>query len=335
MTRFVPRGPLGFGAAPLGNLFSPISDAEAQGALEAAWDSGIRFFDTAPMYGLGLSEHRVGRMLRQKPREHYTLSTKVGRLLEPDAAAPDEQFGFVDALKFRVRFDYSADAARRSIEDSLQRLGLGSIDVVLIHDIGEDTHGAVWRQRFDEAMVGAAPALTRLREEGVIRAWGIGVNRTEPCHLTLQRADPDVFLLAGRYTLLDHVGALPLLSACQERGVKIIIGGPFNSGLLAGGTTFDYAPASAELLAKRDRIGAICDAEGVSMKAAALQFCMTPAAVACIIPGGRTAAEVIENARLMIDPIPESFWRALKDQGLVSEQALRFDESIDDWEDLS
>ena len=321
MIRFAPPGPLGFGSAPLGNLFAPLSDAEADSTLTAAWDLGIRFFDTAPMYGLGLSEHRVGRMLRQKPRAEFTLSTKVGRLLDADPTAPGEQYRFVDALKFRVRFDYSADATRRSIEDSLQRLGLASIDVALIHDIGEDTHGPAWRQRFDEAMAGAAPALTRLREEGVIRAWGIGVNGTEPCHLTLERADSDLFLLAGRYTLLDHDGALPLLDACAERGVKIIVGGPYNSGLLAGGTTFDYEPASVDLLARRDRILAICDLHGVSLKAAALQFCVAPETVACVIPGGRTTGEVTENARLMSDPVPDSVWQALKDEGLVAERA--------------
>ncbi|WP_426958250.1 aldo/keto reductase [Muricoccus radiodurans] len=321
MSRWRPPGPLGLGGAPLGNLFAPISEAAADAAIEAAWESGIRFFDTAPLYGLGLSEHRIGRALRARPRGEFAISTKVGRLLDPDEDAPREQHGYVGGLRFRARFDYSADAALRSVEHSLQRLGLPRVDAVLIHDPAEDTHGPDWRARFDEAMAGAAVTLTRLREQGVIRAWGLGVNRVEPCLMALERADPDLFLIAGRYSLLEQGAAEALMPACAARGASLIIGGPYNSGLLAGGSTFDYAPAPPDLLARRDRIAAVCDAHGVPMRAAALQFCAAPEVVACVVPGGRSAAEVGENAWLMAMPIPASLWQSLRAEGLIPEAA--------------
>ncbi len=198
-----PAGPLGFGGAPVGNLFEAMPDDQAQATLDAAWDSGVRHFDTAPYYGFGLSEHRVGAALRARPRDSFTLSTKVGRLLSPVTVGPRERSGFVDGLPFEVTFDYSADGARQSIEDSLRRLDMARVDIVYIHDVAEDTHGPAWRDRFREAMGGAAVALTRMREEGLIQAWGLGVNLVKPCLDALDGADPDVFLLAGRYTLLD------------------------------------------------------------------------------------------------------------------------------------
>ena len=318
MTRFTPPGRLGFGGAAIGNLFEALTNSEADDALDAAWKAGIRYYDTAPMYGLGLSEHRLGRSLWQRPREAFVISTKVGRLLEPDESVSSNQYSFVNALKFKVRFDYSADATQRSVEDSLQRLGLATIDIVFIHDVGQDTHGPAWRDRFDEAMTGAAVALTRMREQRVIRAWGLGVNVVEPCLLALEQADPDLFLLAGRYTLLDHADGQTLLRACGERNVKLVIGGPYNSGLLAGGSTFDYVPAKTEMLLRRDRILAICQTHGVALKAAALQFCAAPDEVASVIPGSRSSREIVENAALMAKDIPEDFWRALKDQKLIA-----------------
>ncbi|MBL6079666.1 aldo/keto reductase [Belnapia sp. T18] len=317
MSRWRPRGPLGLGGAPLGNLFAPIAEEVAEAAIEAAWDGGIRLYDTAPLYGLGLSEHRMGRVLRRKVRDEFTLCTKVGRLLEADPAAPYEQHGFFGGLPFRVRYDYSAEATLRSIEHSLARLGLARLDMVLIHDAAEDPHGPAWPERFAEAMAGAAPALTRLREQGVIRAWGLGVNNVEPCLLALEHADPDLFLIAGRYTLLDHGALERLIPACAARGASLVIGGPYNSGLLAGGNTFNYAPAPAELLARRDRLAEFCTRQGVPLKAAALQFCAAPKVVAAVIPGGRTPAEVEENARLMAHPIPPGFWGALREAGLI------------------
>ena len=321
MSRYAPAGPLGCGGAPLGNLFAPVSDADARATLDAAWDTGVRTFDTAPFYGFGLSERRFGQALRAQDRDAYALMTKVGRLLDPVDAPAGERFGFRDGLAFAPRFDYSADGARRSLDDSRERLGIARIDVAFIHDVGEDTHGPAWRAMFEQAMAGAAPALERARAAGEIRAYGLGVNRVEPCLMALRQADPDIFLVAGRYTLLDHSALPELLPACAARGVRVVIGGPYNSGLLAGGTTFDYEAAPPALVEKVHRIEAACQAHGVALKAAALQFCAAHPVVAAVIPGARTAAEMRENAAMMTAPIPAAFWQALRDDGLLPADA--------------
>jgi D-threo-aldose 1-dehydrogenase len=219
--RFTPPGPLGFGGAPLGNMFGVIDEPTAEGALVAAWESGVRYFDTAPHYGSGLSEHRFGNVLRRYPREEFVLSTKVGRLLRADRNAPENP-PFVSALRFRGEYDYSYDGAMRSIEDSYQRLGFPQIDVVYIHDIAEDHHGAAWEDLFATAMNGAAKALISLREQGVIKAWGLGVNLTEPCERALEQSDPDLFLLAGRYSLLNQPALERLFPSCEQRGVHVV-----------------------------------------------------------------------------------------------------------------
>jgi D-threo-aldose 1-dehydrogenase len=315
--RFHPPGPLGFGGAPLGNMFTAVDEATAQAALLAAWDSGIRHFDTAPHYGAGLSEHRFGTMLRQQPRDEFVLSTKVGRVLTPDAGVLRGPPPFDAGLPFRARYDYSSDGTFRSIEDSLQRMGLARVDVVYVHDIAEDAHGPDWREPFASAMRGAGEALIRLRDTGVIRAWGLGVNRIEACEAALEQSDPDVFLLAGRYSLLDHSALHTLFPRCAARGVRVVVGGPFNSGLLAGGRHFDYAPASGELLARLARLQAVCDEHGVDVRAAALQFCAAHPVVCSVIPGAKTPEKVVQNAKLMRQPIASEFWAALKHAGLL------------------
>lgn len=320
-TGYIPHGPLGMGGAPLGNLFARIPDEAATAAVEAAWESGIRHFDTAPHYGAGLSEHRMGAVLRHYPRGEYTLSTKVGRMLDPVPSVPEMDENFQDALSFRRRLDYGYDATLRSIEDSLQRLGLPRIDIAYIHDCAPDWLGDSWREQFDIAMNGAARALIRLREEGVIHAWGLGVNVVEPCLLALERSDPDLFLVAGRYTLLDHDALGTLLPACDGRDVHIVIGGPYNSGLLAGGTTFNYEAAPAGILARAQAIEAVCTRHGVALKAAALQFCAAHPAVAAVIPGARTPEEVRQNAAAMTQPIPDVLWIELKAAGLLPQDA--------------
>lgn len=320
-TRFIPHGPLGMGGAPLGNLFKRIADQVARDAIQAAWDADIRHFDTAPHYGAGLSEHRLGEVLRNYPRADYTLSTKVGRLLEPDENVPEMADNFEGGLPFRRKLDYGYDGTMRSIEASLQRLGVARIDIVYIHDCGEDWLGAAWREQFDIAMAGAAKALTKLREEGVIRAWGLGVNVIEPCELALDRADPDLFLVAGRYTLLDHTALPTLLPKCEARGVKVVIGGPYNSGLLAGGTTFNYETASQAMAVKAQAMGRVCARFGVDLKAAALQFVVAHPAVAAAIPGPVNAEQVRQNAAAMLAPIPAALWRAMKDEGLLPAEA--------------
>lgn len=319
-SRFRPPGPLGFGGAPLGNMFAPVDDATAEGALAAAWACGMRYFDTAPHYGSGLSEHRFGNVLRNRPRGEFVISTKVGRLLVPDESRPENP-PFRSGMPFRPVFDYTAGGTRRSIEDSLQRLGLGRVDIVYIHDLAEDHHGAAWTELFETAAKGAMPTLTRMREEGTIRAWGLGVNLVEPCLRALDVADPDIFLLAGRYSLLDLTGLDGLFPACEARGVGIVVGGPYNSGLLAGGTTFDYADAPPDKVAARDRIAALAKRHGVDIRAAALRFCAAHPVVAAVIPGAKSAEKVRANAGLMEQPIPSAFWRDLRSEGILPESA--------------
>jgi D-threo-aldose 1-dehydrogenase len=319
--RYIPNGPLGMGGAPLGNLFTAIPDHLAIGAVQAAWDAGIRHFDTAPHYGAGLSEHRMGAVLHHHAPAEYTLSTKVGRILEPTPEVPEIDDNFQHGLRFKRRLDYSYDGAMRSIEHSLHRLGLPSIDIVYIHDCGEDWLGAAWVEQFEIAITGAAKALTELREQGVIKAWGFGVNVVEPCIRALDRADPDIFLVAGRYTLLDHTALKELLPKCEARGAKAVIGGPYNSGLLAGGTTFNYETAPPELVARTKAIAAVCARHGVALKAAALQFVVAHPAVAAAIPGPRTAEETRDNAAMMAQKIPLDLWAELQAEKLLPAEA--------------
>jgi D-threo-aldose 1-dehydrogenase len=318
---YAPPGPLGFGGAPLGNMFERVSDADAIATLEAAWDAGIRYFDTAPEYGPGISEHRFGQFLRNKPRNEYVLSTKVGRLLRADATKGGQHGPFVAGLPFRVDYDYTADGVRRSIEDSLQRMGIASIDIAYIHDCAEDAHGDRWLEVFDTAMKGAAVALTQLREEGVIRGWGLGVNRVEPCVMCLDRADPDVFLLAGRYSLLNQPALDEFFPRCGERGVHVVVGGPYNSGLIAGGRNFEYQEAPPDKVAARDRLAAIAKRHNVDLRAAALQFCAAHPVVASVIPGTKNPQRVHENVALMKQPIPAEFWQELKRERVLPENA--------------
>jgi D-threo-aldose 1-dehydrogenase len=320
MTHFAPPGPLGFGGAPLGNMFDVVDDETAEAALVAAWDSGVRYFDTAPHYGSGLSEHRFGNVLRRYERDDFVLSTKVGRLLRADSSRPENP-PFVRGLPFRVEVDYSYDATLRSIEDSYQRLGLSRIDIAFVHDLAADHLGKNWEEQFEIARTGAFRALTELRDQGVIGGWGLGVNLTEPCIRALEQADPDVFLLAGRYSLLNQPALDRLFPFCAERGVHVVVGGPYNSGLLAGGRTFEYQEAPPEMIEKRDRIASICERHGADIRSAALQFCAAHPVVAAIIPGAKHKAKVTENKRLMEAAVPVGVWQELKAAGLLSEAA--------------
>ncbi|MEO6918453.1 MAG: aldo/keto reductase [Collimonas sp.] len=321
-------GKVGFGTAPLGNMFRDIPQQEAMATVEAAWQNGIRFYDTAPFYGAGLAELRLGEALASHPRDEYVLSTKVGRLIldeVEDTSTRDmgEKGGlFVYGLPNKVVYDYSTDGTLRSIEDSIKRLKTDRIDYVWIHDIAQDFHGENWREVFDVAMNGAAKALTRLREEGVIKGWGLGVNRVEPCVLTLQQADPDGFLLAGRYTLLDHQHGLEqLMPACTERGLGIVVGGPYNSGILAGGDHFEYQKATPEMIARVGHMKTIATRFNVDIKAVALQFSLAHPAVAAVIPGASRPERIAENLALATTPIPADFWLELRRQKLVAEDA--------------
>lgn len=287
---------------------------------------GVRYFDTAPHYGNGLSEHRVGTALRRVPRDSYTLSTKVGRLLIADPAAPRFQNGYADVLPFRQRWDYSYDGTLRSLEDSLQRLRVSRIDFVYIHDLARHAHGGEYAARFREAMDGAVPALARLKSEGAIAGFGLGVNEWEVCVEALAHTDLDMLLVAGPYTLADQTALPKLLPICLTRSVRVVIGVPFNSGILATGATpahgrapyFNYEPAPPIIVKRVAAIEAVCASHGVPLKAAALQFPHAHSAVTCVVPGVRTIEELDENLALAQHPIPGVFWRDLREQGLVS-----------------
>lgn len=308
---------IGLGGAPLGNMFHPVSEEQADATLVAAWNAGFRYYDTSPHYGAGLAEERLGRLLRDKPRDDYLLSSKVGRLLQPADRAENAK-PFVDELPNRRILDYSASGARRSVEDSLQRMGVERLDVVFIHDVSEDQHGPQWREYFAEAMQGAARELTRMREEGLISGWGLGVNLVEPCRLALEQSDPDLFLLAGRYTLLDHREALDtLFPQCLERGVGIVVGGPFNSGVLAGGGHYEYDNIPAEVRAKTEQLKALCQHFQIDTRAAALQFCLANPVVVSVIPGTATAERPAQYMEQLGAVIPREFWLALREENIL------------------
>ena len=323
------KGPLGFGAAPLGNMFRNISDAEASATVEAAWDEGTRYFDTAPFYGAGLSEIRLGKVLSKHNRDEYVLSTKVGRIVLNEIETGARDFGekgglFESGRPNKIAYDYSEKGTLRSMDDSLKRLGIDRIDFVWIHDVARDFFGDEWLARFEAARTGAFRVLTRLREEGAIKAWGLGVNRVEPCELAIELTEnrPEAFLLAGRYTLLDHEHALQrLMPAAAEQDVDIVIGGPYSSGVLAGGSHFEYQKASPEILAKVERIKGIAQRYKVPVKAAALQFCLAHPAVAAVIPGASRPERISEDHAALKASIPEDFWHELRKLGLVAPTA--------------
>jgi D-threo-aldose 1-dehydrogenase len=297
---------LSFGGAAIGNLFTEVGEDDARAAVDAAWDGGIRTFDTAPHYGLGLSERRLGAALRDRPRDEYVISTKVGRLLEP-AAGPvgRDPEGFAVPAHLVRRFDYSADGVRRSLEASLDRLGLDRVDIALIHD--PDDHG-------EQALREAYPALERLRAEGVVRAIGVGMNQSAMLTRFVTDTDIDVVLVAGRYTLLDRSAALDLLPVAHSRGVSVIAGGVFNSGVLAApvaGATYNYETAPAELIERARRLAEMCERFAVPLRAAAARFPLTHPAVASVLIGVRSAAEITEAVRLRALDIPAALWDSL------------------------
>ena len=305
---------LSFGGAPLGAVGDRISDDTAAAIVRRARDGGIRYFDTAPLYGHGLSEKRLGETLRQWPRDEFVLSTKVGRLLVPEAEG--ERFaGMRDGEPFAIRYDYTFDAVRRSLESSLARLGLERVDILLCHDIDVWTHGDAQPGIFDAARRGALPALARLREEGVVRAIGLGVNEWQVCSRVLDEMEVDCFLLAGRFTLLEQEPLGAFLPQCVARKVSVIIGGPYNSGILATDerrrATYDYKPAPEHLWQKAQAIRRMCEAHGVDPRAAALQYPLRHPAVAAVIPGVWALDEIEANLSLYAAPIPDALWRDL------------------------
>ncbi|QUH01909.1 aldo/keto reductase [Saccharopolyspora erythraea] len=326
---FLP-GHLGFGTAPLGNMFRSIPDEEAAATVEAAWDKGVRYFDTAPFYGAGLSEIRLGDVLSGYPRDEFVLSTKVGRVILDEVEDPSgrdlgEKGGlFEHGRPNKIVNDYSADATLRSIEDSLKRLRTDRLDIVWVHDVAQDFYGDEWLAAYESARTGAFRVLQRLRDEDVIKAWGLGVNRVEPLEMTLdlEEPKPDAFLLAGRYTLLDHERALQrLLPAAEARNVDIVVGGPYSSGVLAGGQHFEYQKAPASIVTKVERIKSLAEQHGVGIKAAALQFSLAHPAVTAAVPGATRPSRIAEDVAALGETVPAAFWTALRAEGLIAPDA--------------
>ena len=313
---------LSFGGAPLGAVGDRIDADDVAAIVNRAREDGIRYFDTAPLYGHGLSEKRLGSILRQWQRDDFVLSTKVGRLLVPEAEG--ERFaGMRDAEPVAIRYDYGFDAVRASLEASLERLGLSRVDILLCHDIDVWTHGDAQPGIFETAKQGALPALRELREQGVVGAIGLGVNEWQVCSRVLDFMDVDCFLLAGRFTLLEQEPLDAFLPQCIERGVSLIIGGPYNSGILATDdrrrATYDYKPAPEHLWQKAQKIRRMCESHGVDPRAAALQYPLKHPAVAAVIPGVWTVEEVATNLSLFNAEIPAVLWRDLAAAELVRE----------------
>ena len=315
----------GYGTAPIGNIFREIDEETSDAMFQMSWDAGIRYFDTAPMYGHGLSELRTGHSLRWKRRDDYVLSSKVGRVLKP-ARRQDIDFApWTNAAPFTSHFDYSYDGTMRSFEDSLQRLALERMDICFIHDIDVFTRGDEQPEVFRQAMDGAWKALERLRDEGLVKAIGVGVNEWEVCHAALEQRDCDCFLLAGRYTLLEQEALDKFLPLCERRGAAVVLGGGFNSGILATGARegakYNYAPAPAHIMEKVQKIEAVCAAHDVPLPAAALQFVVAHPAIPSFMAGTRTTAQLAQNLKWFSHEIRPQFWADLKMQGLLREDA--------------
>ncbi len=315
----------GFGTAPVGNIFREVDEATSEAMFETAWNAGVRYYDTAPMYGHGLSELRTGHSLRWKERDGFVLSSKVGRVLTPARKQDIDYAPWTNAGRFTMRFDYGYDGTMRSFEDSLQRMNLERMDVCFIHDIDRFTRGGEQPEAFAQAMDGCWKALSDLRDQGAIKAIGVGVNEWEVCHAALQARDFDCFLLAGRYTLLEQEALNGFLPLCEERGAAVVIGGGFNSGILATGAVegakYNYAPAPPEIMERVRGIEAVCAAHSVPLPAAALQFVVAHPAIPSFIAGTRTVEQLERNLAWFEHPIPAAFWSDLKSERLLREDA--------------
>ncbi|HEV7256678.1 MAG TPA: aldo/keto reductase [Bosea sp. (in: a-proteobacteria)] len=312
---------LGFGAAPLGDLYARLDEAQAVATVEAAIAGGITLIDTSPLYGHGLSEHRIGAALRRAGRDGLALSTKIGRVAEPFAGRGDGS-GYLGGLPHGLRFDYSYDGAMRSLEQSALRLGTDRIDIVLIHDVDVWTHGeAMVEQRFSEAMEGAYRALEKLRASGAVKAIGVGVNEADMCERFARAGDFDTMLLAGRYSLLEQPALASFMKLAQEKGIGLMLGGVFNSGILAtgpvAGAKYNYNPAPPEILARVAAIQAVCQRHGVPLRRAALHFPLGHPAVASLVMGAVSPAEVADQIAELNSPVPAALWADLKAEGLL------------------
>lgn len=316
------KGKIGLGTAPLGNMYRKISEEEAASTIESAWEQGIRYYDTAPFYGAGLSESRLGEALSAHNRDDYLIGTKVGRVISDETEEKSGLFELGNPNK--IITDFSEDATLRSIEQSLERLKTDRLDFVYVHDVSPDFLGDEWKEHFETAKTGAFKVLTQLRKEGVISSWGLGVNTTEPIEMALELDEtlPDLCLQATQYTLLNHEGALErLMPAAEEKDVGIVVGAPYNSGALVGGAHYNYQQITPDIKKKVEQMQEIADHHKINLKAAALQFSMAHPVTKAVIPGSSRPDRMAEDIKALKEEIPASFWSDLKDRGLVSNQA--------------
>lgn len=316
---------LGFGGVPLGSVYEVLDEDVCRATVQRALDVGVSLYDTAPLYGHGLSELRMGAVLRSKPLDDYVLSTKVGRYLAPRPKAEIDMGQWQHSIGFDAVFDYSYDSAFRSVEQSMMRLGIPQIDILLIHDVDVWTHGDGYEKRYKQAMEGSYRAIKEMRDQGIVKAIGVGVNEADVCARFARDGDFDCFLLAGRYTLLEQGALDDFLPLCEEKQIGIMLGGPYNSGILATGpipgAKYNYKDASPEVLATVARIQTVCQRHGVPLAAAAIQFPMAHPCLSSTIPGAVTPYEVQRNADMMKIAIPADLWAEFKHEGLIRQDA--------------
>ncbi|HZZ15531.1 MAG TPA: aldo/keto reductase [Candidatus Sulfotelmatobacter sp.] len=325
---YKPSFTFGLGGVPIGNEFAVVTDKDAYAILEAAWSAGIRYYDVSPWYGLGLAERRYGSFLHNKKRSDYVISSKVGKLLKASKTAKNRELFPFSPSPNDVVFDYTASGVRRSIEDSLQRLGIESLDIVFVHDISADNKllPTSWQEQFDIATKGAFPELTRMREEGLIKGWGIGVNTPEPILRVLREADPDVCLMASQYSLIDHKNALnELFPAVRKKNASFVVGSSLNAGFISGSPRYNYGKDSykipAGFLEKRKQLREVAANHGVDLRTAALQFSAAPDVAAALIVGASSEQQILADYTSMQTKIPADFWTELKAQKLIEQNA--------------
>jgi len=318
----------GLGGVPLGNEFAMVTDKDAYAILEAAWSAGIRYYDVSPWYGLGLAERRYGNFLHNKKRSEYVISSKVGKLLKASTTAKNRELFPFSPSPNDVIFDYTSSGVRRSIEDSLQRLGIDSLDIVFVHDISSDNKllPSSWQEQFDIAAKGAFPELTRMREEGLIKGWGIGVNTPEPILRVFREADPDVCLMASQYSLIDHKNALnQLFPAVRRKNASLVVGSSLNAGFISGSPRYNYGKESykipTEFLEKRTKLRQVAANHGVDLRTAALQFSASPDVAAALVVGASSEQQILADYTSMQTRIPSEFWAELKAQQLIQQNA--------------
>ena len=316
---------LGLGTVAISNLFRSVTEAEAEEVINTAWDAGVNFFDTAPLYGHGLGELRLGHALRHRKRDDFILASKVGRLLRPRPRETIDFGAWVDVTPFELAYDYSYDGTMRAFEDSLQRLALERMDVCFIHDIDVFTRGSEQPEVFKQAMDGCFKALAHLRDEGAVKAIGVGVNEWQVCQEAMRQRDFDCFLLAGRYSLLEQGALESFLPRCAERGASVVIGGGFNSGILATGAVegarYNYGPAPPEIMDRVRAIETVCREYGVPLQAAAMQFVAAHPAIASLVVGARSAQQLKQSIGWFDTRIPAELWSKLKSRGFLRDDA--------------